>query len=740
MAAASEAPGHETLHCKAFFGPWKTSQSRQARPRVPSGARRPRALAHLLSAARQGPAPAGPAPPAYFCPAGRRARPGLPAQSGRRVAAGEMGPQERRATHLLLLALCAGQLLPPRPIGAESPRATPRIVAAPRGERRFRFDSAEEHLVLFHEEGASSVFVGAENKLYYFDFGTSTNHTEPFATDGSSSSHCREEDAKNYLTLLQKYDDKLLICGTNACSPTCWYWVDGKKEPGINAQSLAPFGLDQNNLVLIDGKDIYSTIKKHQFNGRIPRFRRIQGSAELYTSDTVMHNPHFVKAAVVEQDQSHNSKIYYFFREDNPDWSRNVVAPKRISRVAQLCKGDKGGSGSLSGAKWTTFLKATLLCVVPGSDRHFNQLQDVFILESAVWSETKVYGLFSNEWEYSAVCVYSVGEINQVFQTSPLKGYTDPLPAVRPGQCLDGERLTPQETFKVADSHPEVLHRVKQEAQFYSKHRYQQVLVHQVRAADGGTYGVLYLSTDKGTIHKVVALPTDAINVLEIQPFRPSAVILSMTLDTARNELFVASAREVVQLPMAMCGAYKDTCESCVLARDPYCGWTGGTCASVYDRDQQGNGTFLQALSQDVRPDICTSSHHNKARGNSTEPQRKDVTVAPQSRYYLNCSTESHHANYTWYHDGRSVAHCGPGHRHCIHFIGSMSDGFYGTYSCVSQEHWFNQTLVTERLLRPPETNGFRGGAPAPGDWATTRSLSFWLGLLHMVAVFLILQ
>lgn len=38
------------------------------------------------------------------------------------------------------------------------------------------------------------------------------------------------------------------------------------------------------------GHDIYSTIKKSQQNGKIPRFRRVRGGGELYTSDTVMQS------------------------------------------------------------------------------------------------------------------------------------------------------------------------------------------------------------------------------------------------------------------------------------------------------------------------------------------------------------------------------------------------------------------------------------------------------------------
>lgn len=52
-----------------------------------------------------------------------------------------------------------------------------------------------------------------------------------------------------------------------------------------------------------------------------------------------------------------------------------------------------------------------------------------------------------------------------------------------------------------------------------------------------------------------------------------------------QNELIVASANEVVQLPMASCGAYKNNCGSCVLSRDPYCGWINEKCTSINEHE-----------------------------------------------------------------------------------------------------------------------------------------------------------
>lgn len=118
-------------------------------------------------------------------------------------------------------------------------------------------------------------------------------------------------------------------------------------------RGYAPFSPDENSLVLFEGDEVYSTIRKQEYNGKIPRFRRIRGESELYTSDTVMQNPQFIKATIVHQDQAYDDKIYYFFREDNPD--KNPEAPLNVSRVAQLCRGTRVGKAHCQCPSGTLF-------------------------------------------------------------------------------------------------------------------------------------------------------------------------------------------------------------------------------------------------------------------------------------------------------------------------------------------------------------------------------------------------
>ncbi|NXL90464.1 SEM7A protein, partial [Alectura lathami] len=586
------------------------------------------------------------------------------------------------------------------------------------GAREFGFPRHEKYPVFYHEENSSAIYVGGEGRLYYHDFATAESFTEDFPVEngGQCLKPGSPDDNKNFLTLVEKYGNGMLVCGTGACAPACWSLTQRQKNSSQDGRGLAPFTPDTNSLVVVDYPDIYSTIKKSQQNGKIPRFRRVKGGEELYTSDTVMQNPQFVKATTIRHREPHQDKIYYFFREDNPD--KSPEAPRNISRVAQLCKKDKGGTSSLSASKWTTFLKASLICVDPATKGNFNWLQDVFFVPASDWRDSKVYGLFTNTWGSSAVCVYSFGDIDDVFQTSRLKGYNGPNPEIKPGQCVPSGQHTPSETFKIADSHPEVEDRVEPLAPtrsplFHNKHRYQKIGVHKVSASDGLQYTVLYLATDRGSIHKVVELPGGVQNIMELQVFSRKDPIQSMILDHQRARLYVGSADKVKEIPMDMCGLYRNNCESCLLARDPYCGWAAGRCQSVYHRRE-----VLQNLNLDPWQGKCRESEVK-------EDTYQDITVGLFSRYYLKCPVESHYATYNWYHDERLVKSCNSTPHpqpDCLYFIQNMSRAHYGRYLCVSEEDGFRQALVKEHLVNQLGSMSQRGQA--------TVTLGSWLQLL----------
>nr|XP_019591557.1 PREDICTED: semaphorin-7A isoform X2 [Rhinolophus sinicus] len=621
------------------------------------------------------------------------------------------------------------------------PRNGPRISTVWKGRTgkdQVDFGLAEPHTVLFHEPGSDFVWVGGRGKVYLFSFREGQNTSVQTVNIGSTKGSCVDKrDCENYITLLEKQGQGLLICGTNARRPSCWTLVNGTVESLGERRGYAPFSPDENSLVLFDGEEVYSTIRKQEYNGKIPRFRRIQGEIELYTSDTVMQNPQFIKATIVHQDQGYDDKIYYFFREDNPD--KNPEAPLNVSRVAQLCRGDQGGESSLSVSKWNTFLKAMLVCSDPTTNRNFNRLQDVFLLPdpNGRWRDTRVYGVFSNPWNYSAVCVYSLGDIDKVFRTSSLKGYHTGLPNPRPGKCLPDRQPIPTETFQVADSHPEVAQRVEPTGPqktplFHSKSHYQKVVVHRMNSSHGETFHVLYLTTDRGTIHKVVESRdverSLIFNIIEIQPFRRAATIQALSLDTERRKLYVSSQWELSQVPLDLCDVYVGGCHGCLMARDPYCGWDQGHCVSIYSSPRQ----VLQSINPTDPHKQCPSPKPEEA------PVQK-VSLARNSRYYLSCPMESRHATYWWRHGQKVEQRCEPGHQspNCILFIENLTDGHYGHYYCEAQEGSYLRKAQHWQLLSEDEAKAEHLLGHSHGH---AHAASLWLGVLPTLTLGLLVH
>lgn len=62
-------------------------------------------------------------------------------------------------------------------------------------------------------------------------------------------------------------------------------------------------------------------------------------------------------------------------------------------------QGDLGGERVLQ-RRWTTFLKAQLLCSRPEDGFPFNVLQDMFVLtpQGQGWESTVFYGVFTSQW------------------------------------------------------------------------------------------------------------------------------------------------------------------------------------------------------------------------------------------------------------------------------------------------------------------------------------------------------
>ncbi|NXV43355.1 SEM3B protein, partial [Uria aalge] len=375
------------------------------------------------------------------------------------------------------------------------------------------------------------------------------------------------------------------------------------------------------------GEELYSGVATDLMGRDFTIFRSLGRRPSIRTEQhdsRWLNEPKFVAVFwVPESEDPDDDKIYFFFRETAVERQQGL-GKTSFARIGQICRNDVGGQRSLVN-KWTTFLKARLVCAVPGpdgADTHFDELRDVFLLQTRDKRNPLVYAVFSTSssvFQGSAICVYTMADIRRAF-LGPFAhkegpnyqwvSYQGRVPYPRPGMCpsktfgtFGSTKDFPDEVIQFARHHPLMYNPVLPHGhrplflQASVPYTFTRIAVDRVTAADGH-YDVLFIGTgtwdpwphpslpaDVGTVLKVVSVPTESWHRMEpllleeLQVFQGcSAPCFSTPPAPPQQQLYAGSATALAQLPLHRCGAYGKACAECCLARDPYCAWDGTAC------------------------------------------------------------------------------------------------------------------------------------------------------------------
>ncbi|XP_061656070.1 semaphorin-4D isoform X2 [Phyllopteryx taeniolatus] len=527
----------------------------------------------------------------------------------------------------------------------------------------------------------------------------------------------KETDCLNYIRVLQVVDDqRLYVCGTHAFQPQCDYLtladfsLEGRAEDGRGKCSFDPS--QSFTTVMVDG-ELYSGTA-YNFLGSEPIISRYSPSSYLLRTEystSWLNEPSFVFADVIREGENavdgEDDKIYYFFTEVSVEYEffGNLLIP----RVARVCKGDQGGQRTLQ-KKWTSFLKAKLVCSMPELNFVFNVVHDVFILKGTRLKDTVIYGAFTSQWGnvgLSAVCAYNMSAVDEVFskgkymqkatvEQSHTKWvrYNGVSPSPRPGACINSRMRQqnissslhlPDKTLQFVKDHPlleDPVLPIGNRPRLITKDiNYTQVVVERVRALDGSIHDVIFTGTDKGVLHKSVVLTGEVHMVEEIQLLKNSEPIKNLVLSSKTRSLYAGSDSGVVQSPTAFCGSYQ-SCDDCILARDPYCAWDPHTarCVKISDTASQQLWKLIQSLSGDA--DKCPTAPIVPLK------DYKRVSVKPGSSAELPCLVRSNTAQVMWRCNGSLLTEAS--HFHFIRenglLIYSVAAEDQGHYECWSVE------------------------------------------------------
>jgi semaphorin 6 len=362
-----------------------------------------------------------------------------------------------------------------------------------------------------------------------------------------------------------------------------------------------------------------------------------------------LNDPHFVGSFDIGE------YVYFFFREHALEhaYCGRVV----YSRVARVCKSDEGGSSLSMDYRWTTFLKARLNCSQPGETTpfYFDEIYDIQYNKTL-----KIfYGLFRtvhNGFWGSAVCMFSLSSIDEVFSHSPFKGQRTvesgwrpvsdrDVPSPRPGHCRHRSLDVATSTLAFIKSHP-LLHDTVDSLGgrpiYYTK---DDQAVSRLAVMHVGKYTVLFIGSNRGVIYKVAHWRSNAgksrdVTVAVLRPFgdviRPisqmvlhSSVAHPASATSVTPYLYLGTDDAVVQLRVDDCSQYTK-CLTC--ARDPNCGWDikQHTC-----RPFQSTSGMIQKVS--AADDAC--NRRCSVRLQSPKQLMSKVQVVHGAPLHLNCTT-----------------------------------------------------------------------------------------------------
>ncbi|KAM6106770.1 LOW QUALITY PROTEIN: semaphorin-4C [Pterocles gutturalis] len=586
--------------------------------------------------------------------------------------------------------------------------------------KRFSRGGVSHYLTLTLDAAEALLYVGAREAVFALATGTvELKAAISWEAPVEKKAECvqkgknNQTDCFNYVRFLQSYNSShLYACGTYAFQPKCTYielsgftldqvaFEDGKGK--------CPYDPTKGHTGLIVDGELYSATFNN-FLGTEPVILRNLGphysmKTEYLTS--WLNEPHFVASAYVQESAASSTgdddKVYFFFSERAVEY--DCYAEQVVARVARVCKGDVGGARTLQ-KKWTTFLKARLVCSAPEQQLHFNRLQAVFTLPGGDWQDT-IFGVFQAHWgdvDVSAICRYHILEVKKAFE-GPYKEYreqaqkwgrySDEVPSPRPGACItDWHRQNgfasslelPDNTLNFAKKHPlmdePILPHRGRPLLLKKDTNFTQLVVDRVAGLDGTIYEVLFIGTGDGWVHKALNLGAGVHLVEELQVFEPAQPVESLVLAGQKKLLFAGSRFQVAQLPLADCGRYR-SCTDCVLARDPYCAWSRNASLCVRADGLNGSHLVQDVLSSDTR--ACTLSQAAK-QGSITQ----NVTVVAGTDLVLTC-LGSNLAQALWTFEGRALADEQALVLHDARLRALVVPGagaqHSGTYRCFSEE------------------------------------------------------
>ncbi|XP_029580466.1 plexin-B1-like isoform X2 [Salmo trutta] len=470
-----------------------------------------------------------------------------------------------------------------------------------------RNDTSFEHLVLHPDPSVGTVYVGARDHLFQLDGldGLRLEHEErtgpvtdskeclPPVTEANCPQAQRTSN-HNKLLLVDPSAMELITCG-NVHQGTCQKRsltsvkevlfsterpVDTQyvaaNDPEVSTVGLVVGPRGGERAVLYVGRGYTSShppiSTRHLAHEPVFSYEE---TAKLAVAGRLSEYDHHFVAAFARRGH-----VYFLF------YRRDIKAVSREYRTyaARVCLDD---------TSYYSYVEVPLVChssSTSSPERNYNLLQAAQVGQGGGRSGETLLGVFSTRVsssngpsEDSALCVYPLDELDRLIDSTRDLCYT------LDGRVKGGGEVAyieyevksscanlPTNTLKAypcgSDHTPSPMaSRVPMEAEAVLDSPSARLTAVAVGMRAGHT--IAFLGDSKGNLHKVFLGSGGRVEMYSSMLIQPNSPISSdLLLDQTETHIYVMTGAMVEKRPVAECGDHLD-CQSCLSARDPYCGW-----------------------------------------------------------------------------------------------------------------------------------------------------------------------
>ncbi|KAL6120090.1 plxnb1 [Pungitius sinensis] len=523
-----------------------------------------------------------------------------------------------------------------------------------------RNDTEFQHLVLHPDPSLGTVYVGARDHLFQLDGAdglrleleektgpvSDSKDCLPPVTE-SNCPHARRTNNHNKLLLVDPKALELITCGSihqGTCQKRSLASIKALRfstERPVDTQYVAandPLVSTVGLVVGLRGGERTVMYVGRGYTASHPPISTRHLSAEPVFSyeETAKlavagrlseYDHHFVKAF------ARRSYVYFLF------YRRDIKSASREYRTyaARVCVDD---------TSYYSYVEVPLVCRSASSpSRTYNLLQAAQLGQGVDREGEDLLGVFSSRagstnnaaLDSSALCVYPLDELDRHIDSTRNLCYTQDGRVEGEGEVAYIEYEVksscanlPMNTLKAypcgSDHTPSPMaSRAPLEARAAWHTSAARLTAVAVNVRDG--HSIAFLGDSRGTLHKVYLGRDGQAEVYANTTIQLNSPINGdLLLDQTGAHIYVMTRTTVKKLPVAECGDHLD-CQSCLSAKDPYCGWCvlEGRCGQRREC-QRGSvqGQWLWSFNQSQQ---CLSiqrlSLYNISRGEKT-----DITVS----------------------------------------------------------------------------------------------------------------